>query len=491
MNRIFQKFITLWVTYKTSKKAWLIFAVIILVIIFIIARSGKSQTDIATSVTVKDLVDQVSLSGRTQSASAVNLGFADQGRISAVFVAEGDKVRAGQILARLETSDLDAQLKNARASLVIAQSQASSTTTNLEKITREQDALVANAYRNLVSSDLQAVPKNVGVAATPPLISGTYNGSEGDYVIRVYASSSSSGASFQIAGLETNIVQELTTNTSVPLGTKGLYIRFPENSGYTNTEWIISIPNTRSVSYASNMNAYVSAQATRDRILADARSSLDFSASQSSVVQARIDQAQSSVDSILSQIAKRTIRAPFSGIVANNSLKAGQATTSITSGSTSGSSATITLIAEHDYEVILKTPEISISKLSVGQDVDLTLDAYGSQTVFPGKITSINPAETIIDGVPVYETKVSFIESDSRIRSGMTAIGTIITARKNQVLAIPFSLVETAQGTHYVTVRNAEGKNHKRVITIGMRSSDGFVEVTGGLTEHEQVVSSL
>ena len=46
------------------------------------------------------------------------------------------------------------------------------------------------------------------------------------------------------------------------------------------------------------------------------------------------------------------------------------------------------------------------------------LDAYGADVPFAGKITSINPAETIVDGVPVYETKVAFAAVDPRIRSG-------------------------------------------------------------------------
>jgi multidrug resistance efflux pump len=54
----------------------------------------------------------------------------------------------------------------------------------------------------------------------------------------------------------------------------------------------------------------------------------------------------------------------------------------------------------------LKAPEVSVAKLQVGQPVSVALDAYGKEGVFPAKIISINPAETIVEGVPVYETRV-------------------------------------------------------------------------------------
>lgn len=250
-------------------------------------------------------------------------------------------------------------------------------------------------------------------------------------------------------------------NTIVPLGTRGLYIQFLQvpDAG----TWTVTIPNKRSVNYTTYVNAYESAKATRDRVISD---------------------AQAANDAINSRMNKRRIYAPFSGTVARVGIKEGEASGSVSTTSTA--SGTITLISENDYEVTLKAPEISVAKLSVGQDVSISLDAYGKDVIFPGKITSINPAETIVDGVPVYETKVGFVNKDVRIRSGMTATATIIVAQKNEVLILPVNYIHTDKEGSYVYVLNDE-KTEKRVVTIGLRGSDSMVEVVSGLSEGEQV----
>lgn len=487
-----EKITTFWNRYKKSKTAWIAGAVFIVILVLLVRKDASLDGVTFFTVTETSVTDAVLLSGRTQSASAVDLGFADQGRIASVSVKEGDKVYTGQVLARLDTADLQASLSRARADLVIARLGASQNKINLDNIIKEQDSLVASAYRKLLSTDLEAIPNDLGVSAPTPTITGSYQGTEGIYEINLYPSNAISGVSFSVGGLETGFTESVTANTSVPLGSKGLFIRFAESPLYANTKWKIAIPNTRSALYSTNLSTYQSAKATRDRVIADAQSSLEQGESNQSVAQAKIDQAQSSVDSILAQIEKRTIRAPFNGVVASNNLKPGQSTSSVgTSTDTSSRGSSITLISENDYEVVLKVPEISIAKLSSGQLVDITLDAYGAENTFTGKITAINPAETIVDGVPIYETKVLFAENDSRIRSGMTATAQIVTATKENVLAIPASYITNSEGQNFVTIVDINNNKEKRMVTLGLRGSDSMVEIISGLNPGEKISSEL
>ncbi len=438
---------SLWQKIGEYKKIIIGVAVIAAVVGLVVTK--KSQPDLSAIVTAetRDVVDQVVVSGRTQSASQVELGFADQGRVDRVLVKAGDKVRAGQLLASIDTSDLYAN--------------------DVNKIKREQDALVANAYRNLMSFGLEAIPTDLSVTMPAPTISGVYTGEPGSYTIRIYASNSVSGASFDVSGIESGFNQQVTPNTTVPLGSKGLYIRFPNVDTYTPSTWTVAIPNTRATSYATYLNAYESAKASRDRIVAD---------------------AEASAASVASRVAKRKIFAPFSGTVAQVGIKAGEASGSGSlSSNGSVSSQTITLISEREYEVVVKVPEISIAKLRTGMEVDLTLDAYGKNEIFKGVIASINPAETIVDGVPVYETKIVFSKRDDRIRSGMTATAKIVAAEKKGVVAIPASLIKSDAEGSYVYVVTGEQTTERRAITTGLRGSDSMVEIVNGLTAGEQV----
>lgn len=468
-----QKLVDFWNTNKRRKRFWIIAAIIVVIILVIAINKPKADDRSVAVVARRDIAETIVLSGRTQSGSEVKLNFADSGRVASVPVKEGQKVSAGQVLASLESGELNAQLTIARAGLA-------NTNVNLENVTREQNALVENAHRALLSEGLEAVPEDVDSDARPPVITGTYRGGEGKYVLTIYPSNSGTGYSFRTSGLETGSSGPVSA-TSVPLGTQGLYISFDTASNYAGTHWIVEIPNKRSAYYVTNYNAYQSALATRDRVIADAQADVSSSSTEASIAQAR-------VDSILAQIAKRRIVAPFSGTVANVTIKVGENASSGVGASEATTSA-ITLISESDYEVLLKAPEVDIAKLSVGQKADVVLDAYGDQ-VFSGTIVSINPAETIIDGVPVYETKVVFDAPDARVRSGMTATATIVPARKDGVLAIPANFIHTDpanKNTAYVFVLIDDDKTEKRVIQTGLRGSDSYVEVVSGLSEGEKV----
>ncbi|MES2225024.1 MAG: efflux RND transporter periplasmic adaptor subunit [Patescibacteria group bacterium] len=480
-----------WLASSLKKKIFIgIIAVLAIALLVYAFSGGDDANSLSATVQAGDVTSAVVLSGTTQSSSAVSLGFADQGRIAAVRVKEGQKVSAGQVLATLDAADLYASLKNAQASLVIAKATATNTTTNVATVTAQQDTLVDNAYNALLSSDLQATPKVLSTSAIAPTISGRYGGPEGQYVVHAYASGTNSGASFSISGLENGYINEVSTNTPVPLGSKGLYIQFSAGSSYAGSDWIVSIPNKQSSSYAANLNAYNAALAARTQAIATAQASLNANAANQSVASAQIAQAQASVDGIIAQIQKRQIVAPFDGVVAAVSMKPGQTTSSFNPSSAAAESgnASISLISENDYEVVLKTPEIDVASLAVGQSVSLALDAFGADTAFPGTITSINPAETVVDGVPVYQTKVAFTKLDSRIRSGMSATATITVGSKTGVLTLPASYIHADKRGSYVYVLNGK-KTEQQPVTTGLRGSDSVVEITSGLALGQTVVA--
>jgi multidrug efflux pump subunit AcrA (membrane-fusion protein) len=124
-----------------------------------------------------------------------------------------------------------------------------------------------------------------------------------------------------------------------------------------------------------------------------------------------------------------------------------------------------------------------------GTAVNITLDAYGPDQVFKGTITTINPAETIVDGVPVYEGTVVFEKRDDRIRSGMTANVGILIGEKQQVVQVPAEYIKTdkVRRKQYIQIVDSENKNKtiEREITTGLRGSDGMTEVISGVSEGE------
>lgn len=471
-----------WTNHRKKTTLGLVVVVIILLIILGGSKSGAPVNPY--TVSTQNIVDQVVLSGRTESISSVNLGFADSGRVDKVFVTEGQQVKKGQVLAELEMGDLRAQYTSARAGLVIAQANLNQGNTNLDKVTREQDAIVEAAKRNLYGN-LEAYPDDIFADQAAPTIYGSYQGDvAGTYNLRIYPSAAETGASIEYTGLE-NGNTPLTVTSRVPLGTKGLFIQFPSSTAYTNAKWVVPVPNDRSSSYASLKNAYDTALAARDRAIEIARA--DVSGDSASVLQARVDQAQASMNQIASAMSRRRIIAPFSGTISSVDLKEGESTIGISKDTSPG----VSMLATDQYKVVIKIPEIDVSRVMPNTPVDIILDAYGPDVIFKGTLTAINPAETIVDGVPVYEGTVVFAEKDERVRSGMTSTVKIVVGKKENVVTIPGNYIreDKVKRKFFVDIvdSNDDRKTNEREVKIGIRGSDGSTEITEGLASGDVV----
>ena len=72
----------------------------------------------------RPLVGFASGSGRIE-ATEVDIATKFYGRISEIYIDEGDRVEAGRIVARMDTKSLEAQLREADASVIRASSEAS------------------------------------------------------------------------------------------------------------------------------------------------------------------------------------------------------------------------------------------------------------------------------------------------------------------------------------------------------------------------------
>ena len=86
-------------------------------------------------------------------ATEINIAAKTAGRIEAIYVREGDYVTRGQLLAKIQTNVLEAQLARAEADLQIAQANESSAETMIEARKKEKDAALATLDQKLSSLD--------------------------------------------------------------------------------------------------------------------------------------------------------------------------------------------------------------------------------------------------------------------------------------------------------------------------------------------------
>ncbi len=231
-------------------------------------------------------------------------------------------------------------------------------------------------------------------------------------------------------------------------------------------------------------NAADNAVKTNERMLSEAEASLELKqvgareeviAAQQAVVSAE----SARLIGLQNDLEKRRILAPVDSVVTLVAAEIGE--------NISPSQAVILLNAKGNLEVTANISEIDIARLSIGDSVEITLDAFTEKETWTGTVVAIQPAETVVDSVIFYETTIRFDAEDGRLRSGMTANLDIETERREDVLRIPVrALRQNGNGT-YVEVLGVRNTVSEEGVAIGLETDD-YVEILDGLSEGDTVV---
>lgn len=225
----------------------------------------------------------------------------------------------------------------------------------------------------------------------------------------------------------------------------------------------------------SALNSLNLAQARLDLKKAPARSfEID-------VAQANVKRAQATVDRYYSLLSDTMIKAPVDGLITKINIDIGE--------QSSMTQAAISMIGLSKTQIKVDVPESDITKLKVGNTVDITLDAFGNDQVFGGTVIFIDPASTVISEVIYYKVTVGFNSQDERIKSGMTANLTILTNSKDNALVVPSRTVTARGDTRYIQVLE-NNKPVEKEVQVGLKGDDGLWEITSGLNAGEKVIVS-
>lgn len=473
------------------------------------------------AVTPAPFLQEVSLSGKVEAQKDVNLGFSVGGRIASVSVRVGDIVSAGQLLAEVENGDTVALVEQRRASLSVAEAELAA----LKAGTRPEEVAVSEA--DVVAKRVQLAQSR---SALVNAIKDAYT--EADEAVRTQTdqffsnpTSNTPQLTFTVASTQTESTVEngrremegmlqswiqevvgLSTEGDIDAALAHAKSNLARVSSFLlSANMAITQGGTTGTVSQANLNSYASdvslarssinaaitalttaetARANAVTALASAESSLALAragatAEDIRAQEARVASARASVADAVAQVQKTRITAPFTGTVTVVDAKKGEIA--------SANTPVISLISASDVRIESYVPEINLAILEIGDTARVTLDAYGTDTVFTATLASIDPAETIRDGVSTYRALLVFPESDPRIRAGMTANVILVTDERQGVISIPQKVVRFKDGMKVVSVKEGESYVDRQVVT-GAVSSLGTVEIVSGLTAGDVVV---
>ena len=490
------------------------------------ATSALAQTATATPAAVTqdyvvktgDITASISVAGQVYAPHQVDLTFDASGiPITAINVKMGQPVKAGDVLAKLDTTLLQGNVDKAKANLLSAQNALETAQNPYTDIDKQQAAAAVTQAK----ANLEAAKKKLSDLLNPDLTTAQTKVSQAQTALIV--------AQNKLAALKADPSVQKNIDT-LQWQANELEVQHGELLKNTNPseeqrdyEWLMR--NKMLDAQEAVQRAKLQAQldllkAQHDVVAAQqaledaqtnlanmkAPSALDIAVAQNAVSQAEYDlakalddqqtilagpdpdkvklaqtrynAAKAAYDDAVAALKGATMVAPFDGTVVSVNAKVGDLVTR--------SSVIVTLADLSGLRVLASVDETQIPSVQVGQPVALTFDAL------PGKRMTGQVLEVPLDGklsnnVVVYSVDIDVKDPSALLKPGMTANVQITLGSKKGVLLVPaLAVITNAEGT-FVNVREANGTVSAVPIQIGLKTGT-YVEVTRGLNAGDTVV---
>ena len=492
---------------KSKKKVTIVILLVLCVAVggvFAVTRKTAKASEAAAegstvvAVTKQDLSKNIAVSGTISSAATYNLASEVTGvQVKTVNVEVGDEVKAGDVLATLDASNLEKSLASAQSAagitgqqntLSIAEAERAYNNTvsgNDTAVARSQEALntaknaqssasgrlteANNAYNAAVAN---RDAKNQAVAAAQ----AAYDAAKAAYDAadpsnRAAEEAALTGAKEALTAAKTDAEAAEAAVAEAKAGVNAAQDNVTAaNNGVTSAQQTLDDANkTRTKTNADSADAVTNsklAAANSARTAGDA------------VTQAK------------EQLQKATIVAPADGVITALNVKVGD---------TYAGGTMIVLQDVSGFKVSATLGQYDISDVAKGLSAKVTTDTTGTEEM-TGKVTFVSPtpvaqASQTAEGQAAaataanngYPIEITIDNPSDRLRIGMNAKVTIIIDTRKDALAIPSgALQQEEDGSYYVEVaQDADGNGiadsedfEKIPVTQGL-VTDYYVEVTG------------
>jgi HlyD family secretion protein len=446
-----------------KKRLFILLGVVLLACAGVAFFATRTQANTATTETQLGEVTQATLSSVVESSGSaapqaeVALTFGASGTVRQVNVQVGDQVKQGDVLAELDTTDLELALAQAEQSYLSQQAAYSMT------ITPDEDEVEA---ARLVLSNAQAAyqlaQQKYKVNSTDSVMLSCNNLDSAkktyDDAVNAY------NAYVSDWRVQVNGTAEISPQKSQLDRAKAAY-----EQAVINCDLAKSSVNDSGIksAYASLMQA----KANLDSLISPSERTL-------AAAEIQLAQAKSSLEQARQQLVEATIVAPFDGMITDS--------TAIVGGSSGSASIELTDVGQYHVDVLVD--ETEIGQVQVGQQANITFDALPDVTV-TGEVARIDPAGTVSNGVVNYLVRIDLDPTEAALRSDMTANVQVVLDAHTDVLAVPGTAIRSDGQGYYVNVVGEDGTAQRIDVATGYTDGE-LTEVSGDLQAGQQVYIS-
>lgn len=469
------------------------------------ARKTSAPTVSVSEAKVRDIVHTFEALGNVEAPFNVKISPKVTGRIDFLQAREGDRVTAGQVLVRIDPTDVEAQVRQAQANVAearsrLAQAEITQAPTNVNiatQIRQQQAALESTqADANQASQNY-----NSQVAAAQSAVTDAQARVTNAEAARANAQASIRSAQANLNNAQTKLnrvnelysqgyiaaqdVDDAKTTVSVQQGAldvaKGQLdsataARDSAQAQVSSAQEQASIVKTKGKADIAAAKAKVKqAQAALDYAKANTAQRPAYQANLKAL-QASVDAAEAAVRSAESHRADTVLIAPISGSITMRYMDPGAVATS--------GQPILSVQSMQQVWVTIPVPEEVSRKVFLGQMAGVVFDALPGST-FTGKIVQINPSAD--PQSRQFQARVALDNPRNVLKPGMFGRVTLTTEKTPNAVVVPREAVQNGKDGASVTVIDASNKAEKRIVTVGASDPSG-IAITSGVQSGEKVV---
>jgi len=468
-------------------------------------RNRPSTVEVATAKPA-DILNTVNVVGNLESPNTVDLSPRITGRIEFLQAREGDPVKAGQVLVRIDPSDLNQQILQAQANVAeakskLAQAQLTQGSTNvgvLSQVQQQQAAVTSaqadyNQTQQNYAAQVQSAQSNVAdVAAKLNAANVQVKNAQAQYaqqqsnlrnaqtkLQRMNTLFSQGAVSQQDRDDAQNAADVAQQNLNVAEGqiaAAQANVTSVEASLSSAKDQLSIVKKQGVANIAASKAKYMQAQASLRAAVANK--------SQTPAYQANIDALQAGVAAADAQyeaskvhLQDTVLKSPINGAVTARSAD---------QGDLASPGKTILTVQSLDWLYVnTAVPLEQATGVHVGMNAQVTIDTLPNQ-VFTGAITNFNP--TADPQSRQYGIRIRLQNPQGLLKPGMFVRVAIVTQSVHARAAVPIEAINKAGDQATVTVVDKDSIAHVTPVVVG--ATDGKVtEIKSGINPGDQVVT--
>ena len=363
----------------------------------VLAACGGSTAAAATPVapTVEQAAvntRSIGAEGALEPVQSVELSFGIGGEVTEVLVKEGESVKAGDVIARLDSAAQRNALAQAEAALALAQA-------NLAKYQNDLPQQIAAAEAQIKTATAQ-----IAGGAAQRDRSAQLTQAEAELAQAVYAQQQAQTAYDKVLERELYGTTEETARLALSTAKMNTEAAQQRVNQLKSGSAIDRADRAQIAAAAAQRDA---AQARLDQLKAELEGKTE------STYAAAMKQAEVAVQSARTALDDTELRAPFAGTIAQLNFKPGER---VTPGAIK-----VVLADLSGWQIVTDDlTETKVPSIKIGQPVKITIDAL-PELELQGEVEAISAVSQLKGGDVTYPVKIKLIDNDSRLRWGMTA----------------------------------------------------------------------